>query len=458
MLQEAEHGGEDVSPSVAEAKHSFYYGWVIVVTSFVVLGLISLVISSFALFYVPVLQSFNWSRGRLALSMSIYLVSSGIAAPFAGGLIDRFGPRRVMPLGAFVTGCALLFLSRATALWHFYFAFGVVAALGSSMLYVVPVTTIVSNWFARHRGTAIGIVTASPGTSQLLLLPLLQLLINWIGWRSAYLILGTVLLVVPTILTRLFLYGRPSDRGLSVEDETQLGKQKWGGSAHAEKHAKTKRQTEVIVMDKQWADTEWTIGKAICTFRFWALSLVMGMFTVGFFLISIQLVAYMTDKGYSSIVAASVIGLQGFVNILGTLLGGVVGDRWGREKTLTLSIAIFIACIVLLNLGGWIINPLIIYAFAVVYGIGFGMAFPTLMASAADLFQGKHFGSILGWIALGGYLGAALGSWLSGYLFDLTHSYRLNFLVAALVMFISAALIWKARPGQVRVIRTVNST
>jgi len=454
LLQEAEHTGGRLNDAAQGATRSFYYGWIIVIVSFVVLGLISLVISSFPLFYVPVLQTFNWSRGSTAITMSIYLVFSGFAAPFAGSLIDRFGPRRVMPLGAFVTGCALLSLSRSSALWHFYFAFGVVAALGSSMLYVVPVTTIVSNWFERHRGTAIGIVTASPGTSQLLLLPVLQYLINWIGWRSAYLIVGAVLLLIPTVLIRLFLYGRPSDRGLSVGDETQLVRQK-AGSTHSEEHGKTKRQTELIVLDKDWAETEWTIGKAVRTFRFWALSLVMGMFTVGFFLISIQLVAYMTDKGYSSIVAASVIGLQGFVNILGTLLGGVVGDRWGREKTLTLSIAIFIGCIVLLNLGGWIVNPLIIYAFAVVYGIGFGMAFPTLMASAADLFQGKHFGSILGWIALGGYLGAALGSWLSGYLFDLTHGYRLNFFVAALVMFFSAALIWKARPGHVRTIRSV---
>jgi len=133
--------------------------------------------------------------------------------------------------------------------------------------------------------------------------------------------------------------------------------------------------------------------------------------------------------------------------------GGVVGDHWGREKTLTLSIAIFIACIVLLNLAGWVINPIFLYAFAVVYGIGFGMSFPTLMASAADLFQGKHFGSILGVIALGGYFGAAFGAWLGGYFFDLTGDYRLNFIVAALVMVFAAALIWKARPGHVRVVR-----
>jgi MFS family permease len=437
-----------------EAAQPFYYGWAIVGVSFLVLGLISLVISSFALFYVPVLHTFNWSRGSTAIMMSIYLVVSGITAPFAGGLIDRFGPRRVMPLGAFATGCAMLWLSRSTSLWHFYIAFGIVAALGSAMLYIVPLTAIVSNWFVRYRGTAIGIVTASPGTSQLLLLPLLQYLINRIGWRNSYVALGAVLVIIPTTLIRLFLYGRPADRGLSVEDEVGLMKSSSKNATASNDGEKADRRTEVVILNKEWAKTDWTIGKAARTFRFWSLTGMMATFTIGFFLISVHLVAFLTDKGYSPLVAASVIGVQGFVNIVGTLIGGAVGDRWGREKTLTLAIAIFIACIVLLNLAGWIINPIFLYAFAIVYGIGFGMSFPTLMASAADLFEGNHFGSILGVIALGGYFGAAIGAWLGGYFFDLTGDYKLNFIVAALVMLFSAALIWKARPSQVRVLKT----
>jgi len=78
------------------------------------------------------------------------------------------------------------------------------------------------------------------------------------------------------------------------------------------------------------------------------------------------------------------------------------------------------------------------------------MAFPALMASVADLFQGKHFGSILGVLLLGGYFGAAFGSWLGGFLFDWTHAYRLNFIAAGTVMFLAAALIWKAGPRKVR--------
>ena len=215
------------------------------------------------------------------------------------------------------------------------------------------------------------------------------------------------------------------------------------------------RRAEVVILDKKWVETDWTVGTAVRTQRFWALTLVMALVAVGFFLISVHLIAYLVDKGYSPLMAASVMGFQGLINIIGTLLGGMLGDRIGREKTLTLGMAIFIACIVLLNIGGFIVSPVCIYGFAVLYGIGYGMAFPALMASVADLFQGKHFGSILGVILLSGYFGAALGSWLGGLFFDLTHAYRWNFLLAGIVMLSSAALIWKAGPSQVRLLTTV---
>jgi MFS family permease len=446
-------GEKQIDPPKART----YYGWVILAVCVVVIAFISPVIPSFSLFYVAVLEDLHWNRGSTAIAMSIHLVLSGAASPFAGGLIDRFDPRRVMPIGALVAGGSLLCLSRSTALWHFYVAFGVMAAIGSAMLHIVPLTTIVSNWFVVNRGTAIGIVSAGSGAGQLVLLPLVQYLIHRIGWRNSYLVLGALIMIIPATLILLFLYRRPADLGLSIADETGLKRK---GDALEQVVAadesiiepqETERQTTLV--DKDWANTEWTVAKALRTFRFWALAVVMAMYGAGFFMISVHLVAYLLDKGYSSILAASVVGLQGFITIIGTILGGTLSDRLGREKTLTLSITIFIGCIMLLNLGGVVVNPLIIYAFAVLYGTGYGMAQPALMASAADLFEGQHFGSILGIIILGAFTGGAIGTWLGGYFFDLTKAYQINFLVAGVVMFISAALIWMARPGRVRLAR-----
>jgi MFS family permease len=369
-----------------------------------------------------------------------------------------------MPAGAILTAGALMWLSQSTALWHFYIAYGVIAAIGSVMLHIVPLTTIVSNWFVRNRGTAIGIVAAGSGIGQLSL-PLLQYLIGQIGWRYSYFLLGLAILIIPTTLIWLFLYSHPSDRGLSADDEMKPRRKRpvvdvvvQTDSKVLERKRGIIRKGEVVILDKEWAEKEWSVRKAIATFRFWALTLVIAMFAVGFFLISVHLVAYLIDNGYSPVLAASVTGLQGLINVLGKFVGGLLCDRIGREKTLTLSIIIFISCIVLLNIGGVIFSPLAIYAFTVLYGMGYGMALPALMASAADLFQGKHFGSILGVMILGGFTGGAVGTWLGGYFFDLTNAYQVNFWVAGLVMLISGALIWKARPSRVRLVVSAAQT
>jgi MFS family permease len=417
----------------------------------------SLVATSFPIFYVPVLEGFNWSRGSTAIALSIHLILSGIAAPFAGELIDRYGPRLIMPVGAIMTGAALILLSRSMALWQVYATFGVLGAIGCSAVHITPLTAVASNWFTRNRGMAISLVVAGPGAGQLLILPSLQVLIQRTGWRTTYLVFGLAVLIVPTVLVRLFLYRNPSDKGLTLEEEgfqrSELSTE--GESARTELNGGTTR--EFVVVDKEWAETDWTIAKAVRTQRFWSLTLVLALVASGFFLIGIHLIAYLEDKGYSPKVAAYVMGFQGFINIFGTLLGGMLGDRIGREKTLSLGVLFYIGCIVFLNLSGLVVSLFLLVCFVLLYGVGYGMAFPSLMASVADLFQGKHFGSILGVLLLGGYFGAAFGTWLGGFLFDWTHGYRLNFIVAGAVMSLAAAVIWKAGPRQVRRVMKVST-
>jgi MFS family permease len=214
-------------------------------------------------------------------------------------------------------------------------------------------------------------------------------------------------------------------------------------------------RSEIVILDKEWAGVDWNVRRASGRFRFWALSLVLALFAAGSLLIAQQLVAYLGDKGYSSIIIASVIGLQGMLNMVGELVGGYLCDRIGREKTLTLSLLMFGAGIVFLNLAGAANSPTLVYVFTFFYGIGQGMAPPALMISASDLFQGKHFGSILGVIILGGYFGGAIGAWLSGSLFDLTGAYYLNFIVSGISMTGAALLIWKASPGSIRQVRSL---
>jgi MFS family permease len=458
-----EQSPEQASDQKPQRQDRIYYGWVIVLVCFLVMTLIAPMLASFSIFYVAILEDMKWSRADTALALSFYFVVSGIASPVAGDLIDRHGPRVVMPLGSLITAGAFVWISQMSAPWHFYAAFGVVGSLGATMLNIVPLTTVVSNWFVRNRGLAIGLVTGGQGLGQVGI-PAIQYLINNIGWRNTYIVLGAIILTVPSTLILLFLYRRPADRGLSVDDEARplrFGRAR-GGTPEEESRTsndnRAVRKREVVIADKEWAEREWTISKAARTARFWTLIAAMILYSVAFIVLNVQIVAYFTDEGYSPALAASAVGFEGFINVIGRFVGGGLSDRIGREKALTLGIAAILISILFLALAGWMNNLLFPYGFAAFYGLGNGIALPAFMAATADLFQGRHFGSILGITTLGGYLGGALGAWLSGYLIDVTHAYRLNFLVAAVAMSLTGVLIWKVRPGRVRLVRTVETS
>ncbi|HWP44509.1 MAG TPA: MFS transporter, partial [Blastocatellia bacterium] len=219
-MYQLEQDREQADGQMPEHRDRIYYGWVIVLVCFLVMTLIAPMLASFSIFYVAILEDMKWSRADTALALSFYFVVSGMASPVAGDLIDRYGPRVVMPVGALLTAGAFLWISQMSAPWHFYAAFGIVGSLGATMFNIVPMTTVVSNWFVRNRGLAIGLVTGGQGLGQVGI-PAIQYLIDTVGWRNAYIVLGAIILVVPSTLILLFLHRRPADRGLSVDDEAR---------------------------------------------------------------------------------------------------------------------------------------------------------------------------------------------------------------------------------------------
>jgi sugar phosphate permease len=259
-MQQINRKKEDpIRSGQSPASGSIYYGWIVLATSFLIIAPMATLIASFSIFQVAVLDEFKWSHGSFAIALSIFLLFTGLAMPVAGGLIDRFGPRRVMPIGAIITALGLMLMSQSTSLWHFYVTYGVLGAVGSSLLQHTPLTALVANWFVRYRGTAIGILSAGSGAGQLALLPLIQLLIKDIGWRHTYLLFGLAILVIPTTLILLFLHTRPEDRGLSIDDESGRGRGRSEVAAkteaRGEEHAQGKRggrRIEVDILDKEW--------------------------------------------------------------------------------------------------------------------------------------------------------------------------------------------------------------
>ena len=176
-----------------------------------------------------------------------------------------------------------------------------------------------------------------------------------------------------------------------------------------------------------------------------------GLGVIGYQIMMTHQVAHGLGQGFDRTTLAWVFGVAGAFTTIGNVLGGVLSDRWGREWVFSLGSAIGILGIASFSAmdGPHDMVKLLLYAFA---GIGFGMRISLLAAIPADLFHGKHFGAILGFVNGGGGVGGLIGPYLAGYLFDQTGHYQTAFLVSALAIAGAAMAAWIAAPRKVRVV------
>ena len=158
----------------------------------------------------------------------------------------------------------------------------------------------------------------------------------------------------------------------------------------------------------------------------------------------IHQVPYIVEQGYSKGLAAFIFGFMGFLSTVGRLIFGALSDAVGREKTVTLSFLCSILGILALLFLSFLQSTVLLYIYAILFGLGFGARGPIIAAMMADLYQGKHFGSIYGFINIGNGIGGALGPWLGGYLYDTSGNYVVAFIICIPVLILACIFFWIA--------------
>ena len=418
-----------------------FYGWVVVAISFTTLLINYSISHAFSVFYVAILKDFGWTRADTALAYTVNRLVNGGSAPFVGTLIDRIGPRRLLPLGAVVMAIGLLATSQMNSIWQYILFYGTLCAIGTTSMGVVPNMTVLSNWFVRLRGTAAGFATAGIGVGMFLITPLAAFVIaNW-GWRAGYQVLAMIVLAVVPTLTALFQRHRPQDMGL-LPDGVAAGD-------NASIAAAAKAQDELVV-DREWAAREWTVGRAIRTRRFWLVTIAMGTAVMSTQTWLVHQTALITDAGYDLVLGSIIFAIVGIFGSAGKIIWGTVSDYIGREMSNTIGSVCTLAGILMLALIKDTSQPWMLYAFAVLFGIGYGTHAPIHPAITADIFQGKNFGAIWGVVFVGTGAGTAFGPWLAGYIFDRTESYDGTVLFTSVSLVVSVVFFWLAAPRKVR--------
>lgn len=422
-----------------KGRPHLFYGWIVLAAALIIMGTGYALRNIFSVFYPVLVEDFGWERGSTALMFAIHVLVYGLTAPLAGSLVDRFDPRVTFSLGACIMGTGIALCSLATAQWQFYLLYGVVVAIGVGMTGISPFNAILSRWFVRKRGVVFGILSLGFGMS-LVAAPAVQSLISSFGRQTAFLTIGILTIAVIVPVSTLLMCRSPEEKGLFPDGVS---------GAVAQPEARP-APGETSDPPSEWAATTWTLARALRTHQFWLLFLLNFCLTgVAQHIAIAHLVYFFRDVGYDPMLAATAFSAFGVALMVG-YVGGSLSDRFGRERIFIPGCLISAAGASLLFLITDTSQPWMLFLFALLFGTGMGAAITSFLATMADLFQGRHFGSIQGSVTVGFALGGALSPWLAGFLHDMTGNYFIAFVAIVGALLLCAGLMWLIAPGKLR--------
>lgn len=412
----------------------FYYGWLVLTLCFLTTLTGAGVRSSPTVLIHPLEAEFGWSRATISWAISMNLLLFGIAAPISGWLIDRFGPRKVMlgSLGLLVLGVSgTIMMDR---FWQFFLVWGIIVGLGAGGVGSVLTATVGNRWFVARRGLVLGILGSASSTGQLIFIPLFMATIAYAGWR-----VGSMALIVVALalLPMVYLWMRddPSEVGLEPYGARQPGAARSGGVASL--RGMPAKNASVTARDVLGHPTFWLLAGSF---------FICGGTANG--LIGTHLIPHEIDHGIPQVTAASLVGVMGGLNFVGTVFSGWMVDRVQPHKWLALVYALRGVSLLILPFVHDLTGLLI---FAIIYGLDWFATVPPSMIITADTFGKENVGKVYGWIFMSHQIGAAIMASAAGTLRVWLGDYQFAFLSGGVIAMIAAglALQIKSKPAQV---------
>ncbi len=425
--------GKPVSPTEAEnlprSALQRYYPWLVIGIAFLTVGVAFGARNAFAIFLVAVIEEFRWSRGLASGALMLGSLVWTFVAPVIGVLLDRFGARVVLPGGAIIMAAGFVMSGLANTVLEFYLGMGILVGAGFAALPMTSQATVLSNWFIRKRGMAIGTAASGIGLGIFIVAPLTQGLIAAVGWRAAYFTLAGLLVAVVAPLNYFFQRQTPEEMKLRPD---------FGETAPANYAPRA----------KSYGVDGPSLREALRTWRFWVFAFGVLTGAIPLHLVLIHQVAAVSDAGFSKETAALGLGMIGLFTVPSMILMGLLADRIGRQWAYLLGSMSLIIGILFLTIINDARQTWLLHAFPPFIAFGFSSRQSLYPTIAADLFHGKSFGAIIGSIALFIGAGAGIGPWLGGVIHDLTGSYDWAFWLAQALALASTALIWMAGSGR----------
>jgi predicted MFS family arabinose efflux permease len=409
------------------SRTRFSYAWIVVATVFLVLLAAAGIRATPSVLILPLEHEFGWSRTTISFVISLNIALYGLIGPFSAAAMRRYGIRPIT-LGALVLLALGTFASTMMTMpWHMMLAWGILVGAGSGVAANTLAATIVSRWFETRRGLAMGLLTASSATGQMVFLPLMAYMVDHVGWRAvALLVSGVAACAIP--LVAIFLPERPQDIGLKTYGSTD--------ATHVEVSKETGNPMTIAFA---------SLGHAMKIRDFWLLFFsffICGMSTNGY--IGSHFIAMCGDFGILAVGGASILAAMGILDLIGTTLSGWLSDRYNARVLLFWYYGLRgVALIFLPHAFGLAYYGLPI--FAIIYGLDWIATVPPTVRLANDVFGRAAAPIIFGWIVAGHQLGAAFATTLAGFMRNSLGNYNLSSMLMGAACIIAAIMVLRIK-------------
>jgi cyanate permease len=413
-----------------------YFGWWIVAAvstlCAVVQGFTS---SALTVIFKPLASELGFTRAVTSGAASVATLQGGLEAPLSGWLVDKFGPKWVMFAGITFIGTGLFLMNYIHSVWQYYLVWGVLIASGNNLALTIPIDKIITNWFIKKRGIALGIKFASIGVGAIIVVPIITWITANYGWRMTCQTWAIVAFLSLLLIIFFIRQKRPEHYGLLPD-----------GARSETSEAGTDVVSKGIEYASQVQETEFTLRQAMKTRAFWLILIASGSAGTVQVAVNLHIIPFLTDKGISTTMAGLMLSLLNLSTIPARLFGGIIADRLKKGylpyllASMYLTQAIAIAAVFLVP------GISSIYVFLILFGLGSGAATPVFVLIRGRYFGRKAYGSISG---ISSMIIAPLGIispiW-TGWVYDATGSYSIAFWAFAAIAIFSVILAILVRP------------
>jgi sugar phosphate permease len=410
-------------------KTKIFYGWWIVAACFVLCFLFAGAgFYSFSIFIKPLENEFGWGRADISLTMSIHFIIGGLIGPLVGKLTQTYGSKKVMTLGAIGTGFCFMLVSLTQSLWYFYTIYAVLALMLCG-IGIIPVSSLLANWFHKRRGTATGLALTGISAGGLLLAPILSFITSSFGWKASYLFLGLLVWAFALPVIGFVIKGDPAVIGVAPDGEVR-------------EDASVGIENSVLHYDSQG----WPSGAALRSKAFWCISASFFLAPLAQLGILQHQVPLISDTGVTEATAAVALGLTAGIGGLGKMSFGRISEILPFRYVVTLCFGLqALAVFLLLHIH----TAAMIWVYVGIFGFAMGGVIVLIPLAVGHFFGLVSFGVLLGILWMVNALGGAMGTYASGLIYDFSGSYDYAlyaFIAAYIVAILGLFLAGEPRP------------